>query len=399
MNTFFIYLWLQFKKMFQLMPKLILATIVLAILAGTIAFYGTKLLYQDSAADKVTIALVIEDETPLMDLGLQYLQSSESVNTFCELLSTDLKTARRLVEEKKAAAFIHFPKGFTDDIVSGENTPATVTFSGEPGIEQLLFKELANTASRILSYAQADIYTIHDLYEKYKFKEKRGRHYDFINENTMYTAFIRGQLFEVKQISSTGALSTKDFYFSSGLVLLVLLPGMSLGGFARLEKESFGILLSRKKLYAPLRLLAKLFVLLFFYLLVWCTLLWLCLGTQMFFYQCIPVVLVLALFCACWTLFCYQLTRHEMSGTLLLFFSAIVSTFCSGCLIPSAFLPQAIRLAGTAFPAHFLHRLFGTLLTDTGLARKELFSLLLFSAGFLLIGLVLVTRRERRACK
>lgn len=381
------------------MPKLILATIVLAILAGAIAFYGTKLLYHDSAADKVTIALVIEDETPLMELGLQYLQSSESVNTFCELVSVDLETATHLVKEKKAAAFIHFPKGFTDDIVSGENTPATITFSGKTGIEQLLFKELATTASHILSYAQADIYTIHDLYETYKFKGKRGRHYDFINEKTLYTAFIRAQLFEVKQISSTGTLSTKDFFLSSGLVLLVLLSGMSLGGFARLEEGSLGALLSRKKLYAPLRLLAKLFVLLLFYLFIWSVLLCLCLGTKMFFYQCIPVVPVLALFCACWTLFCYQLTGHETSGTLLLFFAGIFSALCSGCLIPSAFLPQALRSAGAVLPTRPLHRLFGNLLTDACAARSDLLILLLFSFGFLITINLLVHCRERRTVK
>lgn len=396
MNTFFTYLRLQFKKMFQLMPKLILATIVLAALAGAIAFYGTKLLYHNSPADKVTIALVIEDETPLMQLGLDYLQSSKSVNTFCELVSVDLETAEQLLKQKKAAAAIHFPKGFADDIVSGENTPATITFAGKTGIEQLLFKELSTAASRILSYAQADIYTIHDLYENYKFKGKRGKHYDFINEKTLYTAFIRAQLFEVKQISSTGALSTKNFFLSSGLVLLVLLPGMSLGGFARLEEGSLDALLTRNRLYSPLRLLAKLFVLFLFYLFLWIVLLGFCLDIHTLICRCIAVLPVLALFCACWTLFCYQLTGQETSGTLFLFFVSILSALCSGCLIPSAFLPQMIRTIGSSLPTRHLHRLFGNLLTDSGTLQRDLLILLLFAFGFFMIAYAFILFGERR---
>lgn len=394
-NNWTYYLTLQLKKMVQLLPKLLLGTIVLTLLVGTIAFYGTKLLYSKQSAQKVTIAIVLEDDSALMNLGMHYLESSDSVDTFCRLVKTSKNKAEQMLKNHTAAACIYFPEDFTKDIVSGKNTPATITFSEKTGIEQLLFQELTNTAAKILTSAQAGIYSLSDIYQNYRFQKKRSVHNDYINKNTLQTALVRSQLFEVESVSSTGSRSTKEYYIVSAIVLLLFLSGMTLSHVAKPESGSLALLLSRCGIKAQKRTFAKCLALSGFYLVVWCLLFLVGCIASLIPWNCFWFLPLLSLLASSWTLFFYSLTLQETTGTLLLFFSVFVCVFCSGALIPSAFLPQEMTAVAYVLPTYYVHKLILTLYTDFP-NIWDYFPFLLFILFFFELSCFFARRAERR---
>lgn len=389
------YFSLQLKRLFQFLPKLILGTIVLAILAGAIAFYGTNVLYKDSSADKISIALVIEDESTLMDLAMTYLESSESVHSFCNLITTTKKEAAQMLKDESVAASIHFPKNFSKDIITGKNTPATITFSKETGIEQLLFQELTAAASRILNYAQASIYSMGDIYDEYDFREKRSVHYDYINRNTMQTALVRSDLFKTETLSSTEDLSVQDFYIITGILLLLFLAGMSLGKLSLPERDSLARLLTLRNVSSLWRTFWKLMTLCLFYLIIGGFLLLAGCMKELFSWEVFLLLPVLALLLSSQTLFLFTVSSNETTGILLTFFYTIISTLCAGCLIPAAFLPQVVTAIGTLFPAAHIHSLLVAAFTNT-VAWTDFISIILFIVLFFILSCLGTRVAERR---
>ncbi|MCI8372616.1 MAG: ABC transporter permease [Lachnospiraceae bacterium] len=395
MNRNQIYLRLQLKKVLQLLPRLIGFIIVLAVLVSVIAIYGTKLLYNKKTAQKVTIAIVVEDSSPLMDFGMTYLEASESVNTFCRLVKTSKREAEQMVKDHTAAAYIYFPPHFAKDIADGKNTPAVITFSDHTGVEQLLFQELTSAAARILTYAQAGIYSLGDVYDNYEFHKKRSVHYDYINQNTMKTALIRSRLFQVEQISSTGSVSTKEYYTASALVLLFFLSGMSLSRLAQPESSCLSLLLSRQGLGSCKRTLLKYTALLVFYLVVWAFLFLVCCMFSLLPWRAFLLLPLFSVTASAWTLLLYSITNNETTGTLLLFLLVFLGAFCSGCLLPLTFLPQALSRAAAYLPMYYMHKLVCILYTELP-GLTFIVPLLVFSFIFLGLSCLFAAKAERR---
>lgn len=394
MKLFLTYLTLQLKRLCQFLPKLILGTIVLAILAGAIAFYGANVLYDETSADKISIAIVLDDESALMDLAMTYLQSSESVNSFCNLIPTSQKEAAHMLKTNQISASIHFPKNFSRDIITGKNTPATITFSKETGIEQLLFQELTAAASRILNYAQASIYSLSDLYDIYDFRKSRSTHFDYINRNTMQTALLRSSLFEKETISATGSTSAADYYTATGIILLLFLSAMSLGKFSLEESIPLGKMLSLKGLTIPKRNFARLITLLCFYTVIGGLLITGLKVTELGDWSMLCFLPLLALLLSCQTLCLYNLTTHQTTGILLIFFYTFISTLCSGCLIPTSFLPDSISGIAGLFPAYYAH---GIIIAhyDGSVRLSYCIVLLLFSILFYILSCIFAWKTER----
>lgn len=395
MKVHLIYFSLQLKRLLQFFPRLIVGTVVLVILTGAIASYGTNVLYGKSAAGKITIGIVQDDDSSLMELAMTYLESSESVNSFCTLITLPEKEAQHRLQDKSVAAYIRFPKSFARDVVTGRNTPAVIYLSEDSGVEQLFFQELMTAASRILNYAQASVYSLGDIWEEYDLAGEKSTHLDYINRNTMESALVRSELFQIVTVSSTGTLSVSEFYIVSGIVLLFFLMGMSIGRFAVPENAGLSRMLTLKGLSLKARTVWKLAAMVCFYLLT---------GALVFLAGCVSGLLpwricaalpVLSVMAAAQTLFLYSLASGETTGTLLVFLYTLLSAFCCGCLLPAAFLPQEFGVVGKLFPVNAIRTFLASVYLDT-FSWKELPEMLLFVSGFLILSCIGCRRAERR---
>ena len=74
-------LWkIEWKHTLKCLPGMLMeAILIVGVLAG-IAFGAGKLLYQDAPIIQITIGVVEEEDNPMTDLMLQYIQSMESIS-------------------------------------------------------------------------------------------------------------------------------------------------------------------------------------------------------------------------------------------------------------------------------------------------------------------------------
>lgn len=389
------YLYLQLKSLLQHLPAILAGTAVLALIAGTVAFCGTRLLYQNEKADKITIVLVIEDDSDLMKLGLKYLESSDSINTFCQLRTVSMEKAEQMLQSHQAAASIYFPEDFTKNIISSTNAPAIITFSSQTGIEQMLFHELAQAASQILRSAQAGIYTLHDIYDEYDFTLERKVLTSGINKNTMATAMVRSQLFEVKELSSTGEMSATTFYTATAILLVLLLSTLACGSFLLPEQGSLNHLLLRQKSGIIWRTFSKWFSATVFLSLLWALFCVILAVLDVFPFRISFCLFPLTMFAVSETMFLYTLAQSRLPGTLLTFFVTFLLTLASGCIVPAAFLPGCIATAGTYLPQYYAHQLTGRTL-DHRPVTSQLSAVLAWSGIFFILTVLTRIFHERR---
>lgn len=380
-----IYLYLQLKTLLLHLAAILAGTAVLAIIAGTVAFCGTKLLYQNEKSSRITVALVVEDDSDLMKLGLTYLESSDSINTFCRLRTvSSADEAARMLQSHQAAASIYFPEDFTRDILNGNNEPAIITFSSQTGIEQLLFHELVQAASRILGSAQTGIYSVHSIYDKYDFAASQKTLVSYINKNTMETALGRSALFEVRELSSTGEMSVATYYTATAILLLTLLSTMACGSFLLPEQGSLNSMLTRSRFGIIWRTFAKCFSAAIFFCLLWgIFVVILALGDYLPF-RMVICLLPLTLLAVSETMFLFTFARNRLTGTLLTFFVTFLLTFASGSIVPPAFLPDFIASAGRYLPQYYGHQLIGCIL-DNRPAAAPLSCILVWSCIFFIL--------------
>lgn len=358
MKRMYIYWKLQLKILFQMLGRMLGSSILLVICLGLFVYAGIKLNEEDTSTTKSVVALVVDDSSPLMDFALKYLESSESLEEFCTFLVTTPDKAEELLKEKQVLASIYFPEHFAEDIVSGKNTPATITLSQTSGVSQMLFRELTSAAARILSAAQANIYTFDILYDTYDFTQSKNEIYDYVNQNTLSMALNRANLFQTRTLTSTGlSISPPEFYIITAIVLFFLFFGMGLSSFFFSESNSFEIIMSTKKLTVTKRLFGKTIALFLLFLVVGIILFTIGGLTELLPWQCLFTLPWLALFISVWNLFIHELAGTKTNSILLLFLSGFLSTLASGCIIPAAFLPHPVIGIGKWLPTYFIHQI------------------------------------------
>ncbi|MDE7282450.1 MAG: ABC transporter permease, partial [Lachnospiraceae bacterium] len=161
-------LWrLELKRTIKLMPAMLLEACILLIILGAIAFGVGKLLYQDSSIVQINVAIVEEEENPLTELAVNYVQGMESISKSCQFTIVTKEEGFSMLEDGKAAAMIYLPEGMMEGILNGSNVPAQVFFPEDAGTESALLKELADTGIQMLKVAQAEIYGVFDTAKTY----------------------------------------------------------------------------------------------------------------------------------------------------------------------------------------------------------------------------------------
>lgn len=127
MKQILTFIRLEYKRFFKLIPHILTGTAALSLLAGLIVFCAENILSPDSSDDyKVKVALVIEDDSPLMEMLADMLKESDCISASCELIDTDYDTAKYMVANNEAAASLIIPEHFAEGIQNGTNPPINV---------------------------------------------------------------------------------------------------------------------------------------------------------------------------------------------------------------------------------------------------------------------------------
>lgn len=387
-----IILWkLELKQMFRQLPVMLLETVLLTGIFGAIAFGASKILYRDRPALQITIAVVEEEENPLTDMLLYYVQGMESISELCTFLTVPEEEGISMLREGKAAAMLVLPKGMVEGIMDGSNAPVQVFFPEDAGMESALLRELTDAGVRMLRVAQAEIYGIYDTAKAYGVPEQLSVLEMDVDQYNLAFALERLALFRVREVSATGKLSLLQYGIASGAVFILLLLGMACYPVMQPYPAALRKQLAREGIGAGRQCFGK----------------WLCggccMGAGAFFFLLLAeagmkaagyhlwlpetgvrkaFVCLLILLCASSFVFLvFQLSGNGTVAVLLLFFLTVVMQYFAGGFLPSAFLPETVRKIGRFLPAAYLIDAAGSLYLGS-LSGKTTAALLLFTALF-----------------
>ena len=365
-------LWkLELKRTIKLLPAMLLEAVLLFAALGAVAYGASKLLYRDSPMLQITIAVVEEEENPLTDLAMQYIQGMESIADTCRFLVVSKEEGFSMLQEGKAAAVLVLPGGMIDGIMNGNNVPVQVYFPENAGIESALLKELTDAGVQMLRVAQAEIYGIYDTAKNYGALDQLSVLEGDIDRFNLAFALERLELFQVKEVSAMGNLSLFQYAAASGAVFFLLLLGMA----CYPVMQSYPAVLQGQLLRQGISIGQQ------------CAGKWLCgacsmgVGFLSFFLMIkalagvfgytawMPeigieqsIVCVIILLCiTTFIYFIFQLADNGTAAILLLFFLSVVMIYCSGGFLPSAFLPEAVQKIGRILPTTYLIEAAGSL--------------------------------------
>lgn len=378
-----------------MLPAMLAEAFIILALLGAVALGAVKMLYQDSPVMQITIAIVEEKESPLMDMAITYVQGMESISESCRFLPVSREEGLTMLESGDAAALVLLPDGVIEGILNGNNVPVQVYFPEDAGIESALLKELTDAGVRMLRVAQAQIYGIYDTAEEYGALESIPVLEAEVDQYNLAFALERLALFRTQEVSATGELSMTEYAAASGIIFFLLLLGMACYPMMQPYPDVMKKQLIREGVSIGGQCFGK----------------WLCglcamgIGSLCFGLvvkgvsslldhnawfpkprngQAFDWVITGMLILLCITTFVFLIFQIAGNGTaaiLLLFFLSVLMMYASGGFLPSVFLPDAVRGIGKFLPTTYLIEAAGSLYLRS-VSPKTAGILLLFTTGF-----------------
>lgn len=434
MKRFRMLLWLEIKKYIKAFPGLLAAAAVLGLIVCGIGLSGNRILnsmttenvkelVQDMSSggiagklaasediengkeEKISAGIVIQDESKAMRLAKNMVENMDSVTSVLNIRYVDEKEGEKLLENGELVVLIIVREKTIAGIMNGENIPVEILFPEDSGYEAAVFQEFADAAVRMLSSAQAGIYSIYDFYEDYGKYRRKGGAIDRMNAAYIKAALTRETIYETEEVAATGELSVTEYYICGGLVLFALFFSMMLVHFLRRGSRDIAARLSAAgtgywcQAAAALAGPVAAYELL---LSVLAAVLSLIRALGIEFLQHISygqiwgmVVLMLpvsAAACAFALMVC-RFTDSAMAQIMILFLFSLLQGFITGCFIPKLLLPEVLGQISPAAPAFYMIELISALCGGK-VSLGALFSLTAYIVLFVAVAVALEKRRH-----
>lgn len=359
----------EFKRMLKLLPSVLAGALALCFIVSFFIYSISNNFYGENKFNKFKIAISKPNNDYSVELMLNILKNTESVESLCEFIETSESEAYNMSKSGEVYGAIIIPNNFVYDIISGKNTPASIILPNTSFIETELLKSLADAFSRTLSAVQAGVYTVSNDYY-----QKNSSNITKTLENNINIEFIdytlpREEYFIHNKVSATENLTVLQYYVSSGIVFIMLMIGMSMSKIILDENKSFynklniyGInktkLITIKTLcvftFFIVMFLAILIVVKFFGLF------------EILNINSLKLINIIPVFLSFYGIsffivLNYYIADSQIGGSLLLFISSVVTMFISGGFLPSVFLPDIFLKLSFFTPIYYFINLIGNM--------------------------------------
>ena len=373
------YLAFTLKRCFGRLGKLLCGLALLGIICAA-AIYGLSFVNQKNdtaAASHFNVVFVMPKNAGLhysLALGMvSNMESLSSMVTIKQTTSEDEAKAMLASGEVKAAVII--PEGMIHTIMSGTNDlPARIIYPGEPSIETVIFRQIVDSLSQMVASSQTGVYALYEIYNDFDATEKQqDKANTQLNDLYINSVLERDALFQIvgsdieessfekEEISSDNSPAT-DFvlvgYLCSGLALLFLLSGINLCFFFVAPNRTVLPALSRLSLSDSFCLLADFSAAVICQWLIFsatCLLIG-TIGSTAYIVPSFSIghtlvsCFVCAFFSCALELFICRICHGKQACMITTFAVSLLVMYASGCLIPSAFLPDMLRRISATLP-------------------------------------------------
>jgi len=354
MSARLVYLKLELKRACKKLPHIIAGAIVLLLLAVTVAFLSSNMLYGKQVSGRITVGVVLPEGDAVAKKAVAMVSSLESVKSICDFEYMDREEGVARLRAGKLFGVMEVPEGFVQDIMNGTNTPVRIILPEGAGLESRIFKELTDAGSRTLGASQAGIYAGDELCVLEGMTDSIPRLEADLNRIFMGYSLPRMDYFRNVRVTATGDVDTYHFYGISAFVLFLLLCAIPVSAYlspaSRTMRQKLSLIGVGNATVIGARILGlgllmgvtALLALAAAWGLGWIT--W-----------SLPGILSVAAVCVAassMVVFLYQAAGSLMGGVMLLFLAVTAMHFLAGGFLPLVFLPASLRTAAAFLPTY-----------------------------------------------
>ena len=380
---------LQIKSAFLSIPKIILGTVVTAVLVIVISTCVGIATAQDSDLRmKVAVVYPDYDETENSDsaddnkefryikMAFNYVSEIDTIKNVCTFEYTDRQQAIDGLRNNYYVMAIIVPENMISDIMSGENTPVEVVCQSE-GVNNtsMIFREMVRAGGSDLATAEAGIYTFDDLFNGVlkNYKGLRGTHENKLNDIYLSYALNRSIYFKTIDISVKEGLSTVQFYVCTAIVMMLLLSGITCAGNMKGENRSLAKSLKGAGISAFDTGIARTTGVGIVYIVIFDIMRLgipaisgvMAVSTVGEFIASILGIVVLVYAAVSFINCIFSVVDDTVYSVITVCILGMACMYASGCIVSSAFLAPGVRVVGMYLPTNGLFTLAGQIIKGT----------------------------------
>lgn len=358
MKLFLTYFVLEYKKSIKVLGKSIVGMVLMfaVLIAGVAAVSHTIL--QSQAVQKVEVAVVIPKEEKQVRLVAQYISNMDSVKSICNFRYMDEENAWNELENGNIQAIIDFPENFYEDVYVGRNTPADIYFSKQETLNAGVFQGLLTAGVSFLQTSEAGVYASLGVAHEYPTQIPVEEIGDYIAALYAKEIMNRGDVFEKEILSAIGTVDYNQYYFSAGVLLILLMSGLNYGYLYRKRNKA---LEQKLYIYGLGKWKTSLVKILIMSGILWSIgmIIYLagCAFEVLFFDSAvIPGMFLLCISIAVYFHIIYLIAGSSLRGTVFLLLVNLIMILCSGLVIPTAYFPELWGNIGKWMPLNLWSR-------------------------------------------
>lgn len=397
LKKYLLYLFLQIKSAFKILPKLILCTFIAGIIVFVAGSSASVILDKDESVS-ISVAVVMPPDDAKIAMGFDIVSRMESLKSICNFVPVDSEDAAlKLMNDGDVSVVAVLPEGMVEAINDGTNIPARLILPENASIEALILGSTIDAGSKTLAYVQSGIYAVDHWLWNHDMDDKVSDAEDYLNDFYALYAFNRTTYFEGEEVSKTGSSSTAFYYICSGFLLVLLMCGLAVSGSLQPPAAEIIRLHRISALYSVLcglisvsiaffALFGILAVIGMTFLSVDITLT----GLALLF------VLIMSVISFIMCISSFSERGRTLSSVLVIFLISAVMMYACGRILPSAFIPKTVALIGQFLPLTYWCSLFDSIISGTIIA-KDLIITLIYMAAFLGISVLMSHIRGRNA--
>ena len=375
MRTFFIYLFLEYKKSAKVLLKstvsLLLAAVLLLGAAAVLShvFFGSRMF------QAIDVGVAVPEGEKETKAVLRFLSAMESAESVCNFRYFPENEAKEKLYEGEVQAVIVLPESLYEDMYSGEKGRIAVYLPEDPPFRVQVFRELLADGVSLLTTAEAGVLAASDLAGTdaiaYGERDETGfpkmKPYEaanFISYEYIQCALGRDNMFDEYVYSPLGQMDLYQYYFAAAVSVLLLMSGLN---YSFLYQRNSRAVEQKLRVMGLGTVKAS-----FIKILVMANASWLlavasylagCLLSRWgkfdfiwFHGSALLLLIPVSIGAAFYFHAVYSVFGKGMQGAVFLLSVNAVMVLCSGVVIPLAYLPEAVRRVGQYLPLNFLRQ-------------------------------------------
>ena len=199
-----------------------------------LSYFFASITLQKQFVKPFDVAIVDYDQTLETRTLVQQFNNSKPMKDLVTMIQANDKLAMSMLKENRIASVVIIPKGFSADLSQGKNTPVVVVGNNQRPLQSLLVRSLMESSADFVTAAQSGVNTVCWFLKKANAPTEVVQN-ELQSSILTFTLHSLGRLefFNEEEITDLAIRSPAQYYFFSGLIILIELWGLMLTGVFR----------------------------------------------------------------------------------------------------------------------------------------------------------------------